>query len=157
MRLHEELQLRKPFEVPSHEAMLNIYYTSVRIRKRAADFFRRYDLTDAKFNVLMLLEHHCRPDGGLSQIELSRMLLVNRANITSLIDRMEKVGLVERTPDPEDRRLNLIRLTDLGRDRLHAAQEAYFQEIGETMSVLDEQEVDALIRSLEKIRANLRG
>lgn len=155
MTLKSELGMRKGFENPAHEALLNIYYTAARIRKRAGDFFRTYDLTDVQYNVMSLLKHQLGENGGLTQVDLSRMMLVNRANITTLIDRMEKAGLVARRPVPDDRRYNVICLTTKGIDVYQRVSGAYKKRVNDIMGVLNAQELDALKNILEKIRLNL--
>ena len=115
MSLKQELNLTKGFDLTEHETLLNIYYTAALLKKRADVFFRTFGLTDVQFNVLMLLTHHSGGEGGLSQAQLSDMMLVNRANITTLIDRMEKAGLVIRTSVSNDRRTNIIKLTANGK------------------------------------------
>lgn len=155
MSLKSELMMRKGFENPAHEALLNIYYTASRVRKKAGDFFRLYGLTDVQFNVLSLLKHQSGENGGLTQVELSRMMLVNRANITTLIDRMEKAGLVARKPMPDDRRYNTIELTQHGRDMYAKVSGIYKRKISEIMNVLSQDELNALMDVLEKVRVNL--
>jgi len=155
MALENELGLRNPITVPAHEAVLNIYYTASRIRKRAGDFFRSFGLTDVQFNLMMLLKHQSQNGGGLTQVQLSRMMLVNRANITSLIDRMEKAELVVRTPRPGDRRYNLIKLTARGGKLLLGVEQAYIEEVRKIMGVLKESGQKRLITMLEKIRAEI--
>jgi MarR family 2-MHQ and catechol resistance regulon transcriptional repressor len=147
--------MRKGFENPAHEALLNIYYTAARIRKRAGDFFRTYGLTDVQYNVMSLLKHQSGESGGLTQVDLSRMMLVNRANITTLIDRMEKAGLVARRPVPDDRRYNVICLTTKGLDMYQRVSGTYKKRVNDIMGVLDAQELEALKNILEKIRINL--
>ena len=110
MTLKTELGLKRPIAHMSHEAVLNIYYTATSLKKRATEFFRPFGLTDVQFNVLMLLLHQSGEEGGLSQASISDMMLVNRANITSLIDRMEKADLVNRTA-ADDRRYNIIKIS----------------------------------------------
>jgi len=155
MTLKSELGMRKGFENPAHEALLNIYYTAARIRKRAGDFFRTYGLTDVQYNVMSLLKHQSGEAAGLTQVELSRMMLVNRANITTLIDRMEKAGLVARRPVPDDRRYNVICLTQKGIDTYQRVSGAYKKRVNDIMGVLNNPELDALRDILEKIRMNL--
>lgn len=155
MTLKSELGMRKGFENPAHEALLNIYYTAARIRKRAGDFFRTYGLTDVQYNVMSLLKHQSGESGGLTQVDLSRMMLVNRANITTLIDRMEKAGLVARRPVPDDRRYNVICLTTKGLDMYQRVSGTYKKRVNDIMGVLDAQELEALKNILEKIRINL--
>ena len=157
MSLNEELQLRVPIATTGHEALLNIYFTSTLIRKRGTEFLRAFGLTDVQINVMMLLGHQTPRNEGLSQARLSDMMLVNRANITGLIDRMEKAKFVVRTADPEDRRTNIIKLTPRGRQLLDKVEPHYGKEVARIMSVLKNSEHKALIRMLEKIRANLRS
>jgi DNA-binding MarR family transcriptional regulator len=63
-----------------------------------------------------------RSDAGMSQRELSDRLVVDRSNVTGLLDRMEKAGWVRREDDPDDRRIYRVSLTAGGRrlwDRVH--------------------------------------
>jgi len=155
MSIGDELGFRKPVVVQSHEALLNIYYTASCLKKKAAEFFRRYNLTDVQFNLMMLLAHQSGPEGGLSQARLSDMMLVNRANITSLIDRMEKADLVVRTAAPGDRRYNIIKLTEHGRKMLDEISPLYADEVKKAMAVLKENEQRKLIMMLEEVRTSL--
>jgi DNA-binding MarR family transcriptional regulator len=155
MSLKSELGMRKGFENPAHEALLSIYYSAARIRKKAGEFFRTYGLTDVQYNVLSLLKHQSGENGGLTQVELSRMMLVNRANITTLIDRMQKAGLVARRPVPDDRRYNVIALTPHGLDMYHKVTGTYRKKVNEIMGVLQQPELEALKDILEKVRLNL--
>jgi len=155
MGLEEELGLRKGFSVSEHEAILNVYYTASRLKKQAGEFFRPLDLTDVQFNVMMLLGHQSGPEGGLSQAKISDMMLVNRANITSLIDRMEKSGLVVRTAAPDDRRCNIVKLTYKGERLLAKVAPLYEKQVKKIMACLKEAEQKKLIAMLEKIRSKL--
>lgn len=57
---------------------------------------------------------------GASQSELAEMMEIERAPAGKIVDRLEERGWVERRPDPVDRRINRIFLTDRG-ERVHAA------------------------------------
>jgi DNA-binding MarR family transcriptional regulator len=161
MSLKEELKLKKGFDVAEHEALLNIYYTATGLKKRADDLFRSLCLTDVQFNVMMLLHYQSGgEDGqggcvGLSQAQLSDMMLVNRANITTLIDRMEKAGLVIRTNDSADRRTNIIKLTAKGRKLFEKAEPLYAKLVKQVMSGFNQAELKKLIAALEKVRVNI--
>jgi DNA-binding MarR family transcriptional regulator len=143
------------FNIPQHEGLLNIFFTGVLLRKRAREFFARHKITDVQFNVLALIHDRAGWDGGLTQIELSRLLLVNRSNITSLVDRMEQGGLVTRTTDPDDRRNKVVKLTPKGRKRLLAIEGPYTEEVKAIMKVLTAGEMDELNAILQKIREKL--
>ncbi len=155
MPLKNELGLRKPIALVPHEAILNIYYTAACLKKQAAEFFRPFGLTDAQFNLMMLLRHQSSPEEGLTQAQLSDMMLVNRANTTSLVDRMEKSDLVVRTSAPSDRRYNIIKLTSYGKKLLTQIEPLYTKVVKKTMAVLKEAEQKKSIQMLEKIRSKL--
>lgn len=156
MSLKEELKLKKDFEIVGHEALLNIYYTANLLKKRADVLFRTSGLTDVQYNVMALLTYQADKEGGLSQAQLSDMMLVNRANITSLIDRMEKSGLVIRTAHSEDRRFNIIKLTSKGAKLFAKVEPDYIEQVRKVMSGATESEQKKLMAILEKVRANLR-
>jgi DNA-binding MarR family transcriptional regulator len=74
--------------------------------------FRPHGISDAQFNVLNVLGPE---PAGLSQRALSDVLVVDRSNITGLIDRMTENGWVQRADHPTDRRIYVITLTPAGR------------------------------------------
>ncbi len=155
MSLELELRLRRPIALLAHEALLNTYYTASCMRKKASELLRPFGMTDVQFNLMMLLKYQSGSEEGLSQAQLSNMMLVNRANITSLIDRMEKADLVVRTPAPSDRRSNIVKLTDRGRKLLSQIEPLYTKEVKRIMAALKKNEQKTLIAMLEKIRSNI--
>jgi len=157
MSLEFELCLRRPFTLLAHEALLNIYYSASCLKKKAGEFLRPFGLTDVQFNLMMLLKYQSEQDEGLSQAQLSSMMLVNRANITSLIDRMEKVDLVIRTPAPSDRRSNIVKLTGRGKELLAQIEPLYTKEVKRIMAALKLNEQKTVIEMLERIRGNVSG
>ncbi|MDD5063809.1 MAG: MarR family transcriptional regulator [Phycisphaerae bacterium] len=156
MPLKEELKLKKGFETAEHEALLNIYYTANLLKKHADVFFKTFGLTDIQFNVMMLIAYQAGEEGGLSQAQLSNMMLVNRANITTLIDRMEKASLVIRTSACDDRRTNIIKLTAQGEKLFAKAEPFYLEQVKQIMSKASQAEQKKLMALLEKVRGNLR-
>ena len=155
MSLKEELKLKKGFDIVEHEALLNIYYTANLLKKRADAFFKTFGLTDVQLNVMMLLPYQAGEEGGLSQAQLSDMMLVNRANITTLIDRMERASLVIRTSASKD--AEQYNQTDRKGAKLFTKVEPhYLEQIRQVMSGAAESEQKKLMAILEKVRANLR-
>lgn len=155
MPIDVELGLRKPVSLLAHEALLSTYFTASCLRKKACSFLQPFGLTDVQFNLMMLLQHQSGTSEGITQARLSSMMLVNRANITSLIDRMEKTDLVTRTSAPSDRRYNVIVLTKHGKKLLSRIEPLYAQEVKKIMNVLEETEQRRLIEMLEQIRSNI--
>jgi MarR family transcriptional regulator, organic hydroperoxide resistance regulator len=78
----------------------------------SAKMSKQYGFTGSQSSVLRSLIH----SGPLSSAELSRILYVTPSNMTGIIDRLEKKGLVERIRKEGDRRIALITLTGRGAD-----------------------------------------
>lgn len=150
MGLKEELKLAKPLATLEHEALLNIYYTAVVMKKKAVDSLKPFGLTDVQLNLLMMLRHQSGAE-GLSQARLSELMLVGRANVTGLVDRLERDGLICRT-ETRDRRYNIIQLTDKGKKLLDKIEPRYAKEVHHLMSAFTKQEQKDLVRLLEKAR-----
>lgn len=153
MSLKNELGLNVPFTLKSHESLLNIYFTATCIKKRSAEFLTPYGITGVQLNLLMMLGHQDTEGEGLSQAKISEMMLVNRANVTTLVDRMEKAGFVVRTAAEGDRRYNMIKLTKQGKKLLQKVEPVYGREVTRIMSPLTDSEKKKLVKMLEKVRA----
>ena len=114
---------------------------------------RAAQLTAAQFNTLLLLRHS--GNGGLLMSQIGEGLIVTKSNVTGLIERLAKQGLVERC-DHHDRRATLVRLTDAGNAMLDQALPSYRQTLGEVAECLTDQEKRQLTQILSKLRRGLR-
>ena len=74
-------------------------------------------LSMAQLDVLRRLRHH----GPSPMRRLAEQMNCEASNLTGLVDRLEKRGLVERRPDPHDRRVRLLALTEMGDAVSHQA------------------------------------
>jgi DNA-binding MarR family transcriptional regulator len=137
-----------------HECLLNIFYTATMLYKASYAYFRQYGITDAQFNVLIQL--HYTKQQGLSQVDLGRRLVVNKADITGIIDRLEKAGLVGREDHPKDRRINIIKITRKGRGMVNKLEPGYFKGVKQLMSGMPKGDMKTIMKSMEKIRENVR-
>lgn len=112
--------------------------------------FRPHGITGAQYNLLNVI---AGADHGLSQREIGDLLVVDRSNITGLIDRMEKAGWVKRTDHPEDRRVYRVILTPAGRKLWEAVRPRYAAVVAQLTQELSEQKMNdalAVLRHLEK-------
>ena len=92
---------------------------------------------------------------GLTHSEVARALHVQPATVTNMLKRMEKAGLVERRPDPEDARVSRVYLTERGRD-IHGAFDEVWYELEElALAGFDPEEREKLGQMLLRIRENL--
>lgn len=116
---------------------------------RADAALRVYDLTFARYEVLMLLSFSSR--GALPLGKIGERLQVNPASVTNAIDRLEEQGLVEREPNPADGRGTLARLTGPGRERAMQATTAMNTEVFCDVGV-DESQLEVLFTILQRVR-----
>ncbi|MBV8618774.1 MAG: MarR family transcriptional regulator [Curvibacter sp.] len=90
-----------------------------------------------------------------SQAELARLAQVEQPSMAQLLNRMERDGLVQRIPDPSDRRSRLITLTDSCVQRLHAARDV-MQAIGqEALAGFSDEESSQLRALIGRVNDNL--
>jgi DNA-binding MarR family transcriptional regulator len=87
---------------------------------------------------------------------LSRRLVVNKTDMTGIIDRLEKAKMVERVAHATDRRVNNIRLMEKGRNLVKEIEPHYLEEIFKLMRGLSKQDMQKVIQGLEKVRENVR-
>ena len=116
------------------------------LRHRLAD-----DCTMALFDLLANLE---RADGQ-TLVALSRRMLVTAGNLTGLVDRAERDGMVERRHDPRDRRVFRVFLTAKGRQLVTALLPAHATHVSDLLRGLQPIERKELRRLLGKLRDSL--
>jgi len=92
---------------------------------------------------------------SLSQRELAEAAHVEQPTMTEMVARMERDGVVERTPNPRDKRGNLISLTRQARARFPKARAALVAAEREAMAGFSESEQATLRALLQRMAANL--
>lgn len=111
------------------------------------------DVTLPRFDLLANLDR----DDGQTLASLSRKMLVTAGNLTGLVDRAERDGLVERRADPSDRRATRVHLTRRGRKLYADAVERHARRLESIFRSLAAHEREALGELLGKVRADLRA
>jgi MarR family 2-MHQ and catechol resistance regulon transcriptional repressor len=91
---------------------------------------------------------------GCSMIDLSRLLFTDKSNVTGIVDRLERLHLVTRTPDPHDRRVILITLTAEGQHLRDSLNEQHQARIRDLMSVVNRAHLHSLLEYLHAISRN---
>lgn len=100
----------------------------------------------------VLLELYRARDGGLRQYQIGERTLLPKYNLSRLIDRLERDGLVDRLACPEDGRGNLVCITARGTGLLERMWPVYGAVIHECLGTrLTREEVDALATILAKL------
>lgn len=108
-------------------------------------------ITPDQFRVLT----HLWKKDGLQQNELAISTHRNRANVTRIIDILEREGIVERRDDPTDRRVFRIFLTDLGKSLELPTGQCALKAIDDALEGVNDQERDIAMKVLGKIIQNL--
>ncbi|MEI6781248.1 MAG: MarR family transcriptional regulator [Verrucomicrobiota bacterium] len=136
---------------PGYRALLELLRTADTVWNASRVFFERWDLSPSQFNVLNLL--HANP-AGLSQTDLSRQLIMHRSNLTGLVDRLEKRGLVARREVAADRRAYSVVLTGAGARMLRDILPRYYEDAAQVWGHLPGRRADELIADLQKVAQN---
>ena len=132
-----------------YELTVAVLATADAFLRESQRLFRPLGITGAQYNVLNVLAD---APNGLSQRELSDHLVVDRSNVTGLLDRMGRAGWVRREDHPTDRRVYRVTLTPAGRrawERADAAYRAAAAQVTRGLTAKRCQETIAILRSLE--------
>jgi DNA-binding MarR family transcriptional regulator len=120
------------------------------VRRRLRDAF---DVTLPRFDLMAQLD---RAPNGMTLGELSQRMMVSNGNVTGLVDRLVGQGLIGRRPSPTDRRAQIVSLTAEGRKVFRAMARANADWVAEVFADLSTDEIDALMRLLDKAKASTR-
>src|SRR5215218_8895375 len=121
------------------------------LEARLEPIYREHGLEPGWHDVLATL----RRSGQLRVTDLTTAMMIGSSGTTKRLDRLEKAGLVERSPDPSDRRGTLIELTAKGRALIDDVTPAHLDNERNLIASLTAQEQATLIELLRKLRLAL--
>jgi MarR family transcriptional regulator, transcriptional regulator for hemolysin len=107
-------------------------------------------VTRAQWKVLFRLDR--RP--GLRQIELADMLDIEPITLSRIVDRLEEAELVERRPDPSDRRAWRLHVTAKARPLIAKLRDVADEMIAEAFAGIDPKDIEITRRVLSRAREN---
>jgi len=122
------------------------------LRTYADQSAAHFGMTRAKWAVLARLDRF----EGLKQAELAEMLDLQPISLTRLLDGLAESGLIERRPDPDDRRAKRLYLTPGARPLLERLTELGEDLMETALAGLDPNDVNALLVHLSTVKENLR-
>lgn len=120
------------------------------LEKSIEETFASFGLGRGGFDVLAALRRAGEPY-RLSPTELYNSLLISSGAMTNRIDRLEEIGLVERTPDPDDRRGVSVGLTPAGKELIDVAVEQHYANERRLLRGLSADEREILSQLLRKL------
>jgi MarR family 2-MHQ and catechol resistance regulon transcriptional repressor len=131
---------------------LNVYVKLMRatntVTGRIHGHLKEDNLTVSQFGVLEALYHL----GPLSQSELGEKILKSNANLTTVVDSLEKKNLVVRKRASDDRRKVTVHLTATGKDLIARIFPRHAQVVAKELEFLSKEEKNALEILLRKFR-----
>lgn len=128
---------------------------SAAISRRLSRLFRRegIDVTPEQWTVLYYLWSR----DGVTQQELCNLTFKDKPSMTRLIDNLEKLNCVERIAGKRDRRINIIMLTEKGRNLEPVTKPIVMSVISEALTTLSQEDIEVACRVLVCIFDNLRN
>lgn len=148
--LRKELRQKRPFETAEQEAFLSVLRTAAVLTDELEQILKPEGLSLAQYNVLRILrgaEPH-----GLCRNEVRDRMLTRMPDMTRLLDRMEKAGLVARARSHTDRRLVTTRITGRALQVLDLVEDAVVKKHRDRFGHLSKSEVRELITVLDRVR-----
>lgn len=131
-----------------------LFEIELRKRKEVQKLLTENGLTpgQGQARILKYLEEH----DGVTQREVAGGCLLDVTTMSRVLDKLEKMGLIQRRRDPENRRSYRICLTEAGRQKSEQIQEG-FRNLEERMCRgIPDEETKKLCAGLEKVLGNLR-
>jgi DNA-binding MarR family transcriptional regulator len=151
-RVQQEIKQRRPFPSPAQEAVVGLFRTADRLRRRVARVLEPEGVTPQQYNVLRIL----RGAGaeGLPTLEIAERMIEQTPGITRLLDRLERKRLVSRERCPADRRQVTCRITPGGLALL-GRLDGPVDEADRRLLGLKPAELQKLIGLLDRVRIEL--
>jgi MarR family 2-MHQ and catechol resistance regulon transcriptional repressor len=126
--------------------------TTNAVSSAATAYISAHQLTVSQFGVLDAVYHV----GPMCQRDVAEKTLKSTANITTVIDNLEKRGLVERKRSSEDRRYIAVHITETGKQLLEDIFPEHNQRVEQCFSVLEPDERIEFARLCKKLRLGQR-
>jgi DNA-binding MarR family transcriptional regulator len=152
--IQKHVQQNKPFHSLAEEVFVGIQIMADRLMEPWAQQLQEAaDLSPVQYNVLRILRGAGK--AGLWAGEISDRLITRSPDVTRLVDRLEKRGLVARSRDPSDRRAIRIHITDAGLERLSALDQVESSTLAQVFDRLGSDRVlqlrDIICETLEAL------
>ena len=148
--LQAELKQKIPFKSPEHEAYLSLLRTADALQSRVEAKLKEFGLTGTQYNALRILRG-AGPEGTPCS-EIGERMITRDPDVTRLLDRLQKRGLVERSRGQQDRRVIYGKITPAGL-RLLREMDAPVEKHGrEMLRHVGQRKLKELIDLLEDVR-----
>lgn len=148
--LQAELKQTKPFKTAAEEAQLSIQRTADVMLRKVTQFLKTWGVSPTQYNVLRILRG-AGPQ-GLCCGEISDRMITHDPDITRLLDRIEKLGWIERARSTKDRRVVQARITKKGLEFLKTIDQPIEEFNLQVSQPLSEKKLRQLVELLAELR-----
>ncbi|OME84085.1 hypothetical protein BK120_13355 [Paenibacillus sp. FSL A5-0031] len=124
--------------------------TGRKLNLRLHQLFQDYDVTPEQWSLLMYLDEH----DGMTHKDLAQRSDKDPANITRLVDQLERKALVRRVANPNDRRSQLLYLTANGRTCSNELAPIEEKFVAQLLTDISEDEIQSFKKFMAKITKN---
>lgn len=146
--LYEAILESLPEDAYHRRAWLALLRAYSRIERELMQFIaQKYDSSLPRYDVLTAL---AMSPNGLTMGDLATILKVSKGNITGVVRRLKSDGLVKKVTSREDRRVQSVTISPQGQRLWEEMHEDYDRIITELLSAQSEQQLQALITTLER-------
>lgn len=150
-QLQKEIRQTKSFASIHAEAFLNIVRTADQMQHLLHMQLKPYGITETQYNSLRILRGAGKQ--GLSCAEIGERLISQDPDITRLLGRLERQGLVRRERGAKDRRVVMTKITASGLERLKELDPVVTSTVHALLDHLSEDELGKIIGLLERARS----
>lgn len=154
-RPQSEIRQSRPFPHPAEETFLNLLRTAGWLERTVEDALRPAGLTQPQYNVLRILQGAGKD--GLPCGEVGARMITRDPDMTRLLDRMEKRGLIRRSRSEKDRRVVRAYLSPEGATALKPLEKPVREAIRRALEPLGEAKLATLTGLLEEVRIQMEA
>ena len=148
----EEIHQTRAFATIEEELLVSLLRTTDVLQERFEQMIRPFNISMSQYNVLRIL----RGAGaeGRTCGEIGERMIAREPDVTRLLERMDKAGLIKRTRDSKDRRVVVTRITSSG---LKLLDELYpkLREIDGLLKPMGERKIETMLKLLDEVRGHV--
>ena len=153
--IHHEIQQTKPFRSLQEQLVINLMRTTRAVEESWIQYLKRSEgISQSQYNILRILRG-ARPK-AVKISEIADRMITRDPDVTRLVDRLIKQGLVRRERDTEDRRVVLVEITGAGLAMLARLDGPAGEYTEGAMAGLKPAELRMLDALLNEVRAGIR-
>lgn len=149
----KEIHQTKAFATIEEELLVSLLRTTDVLQERFEQMIRPFNISMTQYNVLRILRG-AEPDGRTCG-EIGERMIAREPDVTRLLERMDKAGLIKRTRDSADRRVVFTRITSGGLKLLDEI-DPKLREIDGLLKPMGERKVETMLKLLDELREHVR-